>query len=116
MHSNAIYDSLSHILHSPVIYIALVRHNNDEYFFCVGNHSFFIIDSQLNNVKAEVFYAHVERIILDTSKDKLLLIQLTDNRDSGVPSKLILDTENRYFLVEQLKSAWKTDYMFRLGK
>jgi len=116
MQSNAINDSLSLILKSPITYLAFVQHNEDNYFLCVGSHSFFIVDSKLDTVKAEVFFAHVQRIILDTSKNKYIFIQLHENRDPNVPIKLILCTENRTALVEQLKSAWKADHMFRLGK
>lgn len=117
MRSNAINDSLSRILKSPITYITLVTHNEGkEYFLCIGSHSFFIIDSKLDDIEAEVFYAHVQRVVVDTSKSKLLLIQLSDNRTSNVPGKLILKTENRRALTDQLKAAWKTDYMFRLGK
>src|SRR5688500_7946649 len=113
MHSNAIHDSLSHILKSPITYISLVEHKEKCYFICIGSHSFFIVDFNLDSVQAEVFYAHVQRLVMDTGKHKFLLVQLSDNRDPHVPTKLILATEDRRTLVEQLKSAWKTDLMYR---
>jgi len=115
MHSNAIHDALSQLLKSPITYVTLVEHNNKEYFICIGTHSFFIIDSDLESIKAEVFYAHVQKLVIDTGKYKFLLIQLTDNRDANVPGKMILCTENRKVLVDHIKSAWKTDHMYRLG-
>ena len=115
MQSNAIQDSLSHILKSPITYITQVEQNETKFFMCIGSHSFFLIDYSLETSKAEVFYAHIQRLMLDTSRHKLLLIQLSDNRSQEVPTKLILSTENRKTLVEHLKSSWKTDHMFRLG-
>jgi len=116
MKSNAINEALSLILKSPITYLASVQHKEEHYFLCIGSHSFFIVDSKLETVKAEVFFAHVQRLILDTSKNKYIFLQLHENRDPNVPLKLILSTENRSALVEQIKSAWKADHMFRLGK
>ena len=116
MNSNAFYDSLSQLLKSPITYVTQFEQNAELYFICIGNHSFFIIDEKLDSVRAEVFYAHVQKIIIDTSPKKYLLLQLTENRDPNVPSKLVIVTENRKTVSDHIRSSWKTDYMYRLGK
>jgi hypothetical protein len=115
MNSNAIHDALSQLLKSPINYVTQFEQNTELFFICIGNHSFFIIDEKLDSVRAEVFFAHVQKLVIDSSPKKYLLIQLTENRDPKVPSKLVMATENRKAISDHLRSAWKADYMFRLG-
>jgi hypothetical protein len=115
MNSNAILDALSHLLKSPISHISEIQHNNTYYFICVGNHSFFIIEHNLKTVKAEIFYAHLQKLVVDTGKHKFLMLCLGEGKEKHVPPKMIIATENRKALAEHLRAAWKTDHMYRLG-
>lgn len=115
MNSNAILDALSQILKSPISHISKIQHNRTNYFICVGNHSFFILDEELKENKAEIFYAHLQKMIIDTGKYRLLMLCLSEGREKHVPPKMILACENRKILADHLRAAWKTDHMFRLG-
>ena len=115
MRSNAIFEALGQCLKSPIYYIVQVNHNGEEYFVALSKHSMFFIESKLEEVKTEIFYAHIIRILLDPDNVCFLQIQFSDNRDENIPAKMNLATEERKQFTDWLRVCWKTDYMFRIG-
>lgn len=115
MISNPIYQSFSQLLRCPINHIALVGQNNVQYYFCLGRHSFIIINQGLTDIINEVFYAHIVKIILDMSNRFFVEIQLSENRDPNLPAKLVIETEDRKSLVDWITTSYKTDHMFRMG-
>jgi hypothetical protein len=116
MKANAIFQAFAQVLKSPIYFVCAADHNGVEYYIALSKHSLFIVDAQLNEVKAEVFYAHLSRVVLDPNKGSYIQLQLSDNREEHLPSKMNLAIEDRKQFSDWLRVNWKTDYMFRLGK
>lgn len=113
--SQAVLIALSEIVQTPLNFVCLIEQGGNEYFMCLARHSFFLLDETLRSVRAEVFYAHIDKVIIDISKPNLIQLALIETRPPNVPMKLDLMTADKQVLLDSLKSSWKTDYMYRKG-
>lgn len=126
MRSHAILNALEHKTHTRIRYFCQVNHVgiidepfSDTCLFCLGEHSIFVISSDMQDTKGEIFYAHVERVVeqgYDKGAQNVLRIELSDDRQKGIPQKMTLITSEKEMLLKYLKCYWETDYMWRLGK
>jgi hypothetical protein len=73
----------------------------------------------MQETKGEIFYAHVERVVeqgYDKGAQNVLRIELTEDRQKGIPHKMTLITSEKDMLLKYLKCYWETDFMWRLGR
>ena len=114
--SESLMTGLSQVVRCPISFVCVVNFMENEYFFCLGQHSFFLIQKNLEEINCEIFLAHIDYVFMDEYKYNVLQIQFSDNRDNKIPAKMNFIADERKLLLNHLSSAWKTDYMFRRGR
>lgn len=114
--SESLMHGLSHIVRCPISFVCVINFKENDYFFCLGQHSFFLIKESLAEYECEIYLAHIETVFIDDYKYNLLQLHFSDNRDNKIPAKMNILTDDRPLLVNHLSSSWKTDYMYRRGR
>jgi 5-bromo-4-chloroindolyl phosphate hydrolysis protein len=112
--SKSVLMAMGKVVFSELSFVCMIE-STKNYFIALSRHSFFLLTPEKLSYVAEVFYAHIEKVVLDTSTTTLVQIFLSDNREKNLPSTLSLCTDDRRLLVDNLKVMWKTDCMFRLN-
>ena len=126
MQSTAILDALKVKLKAPVRYYCQVVHigieDNEPFdtpiIMCLGEHSMFLLDKEMQQLQGEIFYAHMTRIVEPTegsASSDIMRIEINDDRPRGIPAKITLISSERLTLLKHLKCYWETDYMWRLA-
>jgi hypothetical protein len=114
--SESLMEALKELLKCPISFVCVVRLQEEDYFFCLGRHSFFFLDKELSKIVCEIYLAHIETVLVETRHLSALQFQLSENRDSSIPAKINVFSDDRRLLITHLTAAWKTDHMFRKGK
>jgi len=114
--SETLMQGLSHVVRCPLSFVCVINFKENDYFFCLGQHSFFLIKRNLEEIECEIYLAHIETVFIDNYKYNILQIQFSENRDNKIPAKMNLITDDRPLLINHMASSWKTDYMFRKGR
>lgn len=114
--SESLMEGLKELLKCPISFVCVIRLHEEDYIFCLGRHSFFFLDKELSKIVCEIYLAHIETVLIETQHPSALQFQLSENRDSNIPAKMNVFSDDRRLLITHLLAAWKTDYMFRKGK
>ena len=114
--SESLMQGLTKIVRCPICFVCVINFKSFDYFFSLGQHSFFLINEDLEKIRCEIYLAHIETVFIDNYKFNVLQIQFSDNRDNQVPAKMNMLCEDRPLLISHLSAAWKTDYMYRKGR
>lgn len=88
-------------------------------FLGLGKHGLYFLQKNLNAILegGEVYYAYVEKCVVDTNSATDICIVLNDNRPSVWESeRLFIRSENRTLLVRHLHCNWQADFMWRFGR
>jgi len=116
---NAVYNALSKVVNSKLNFVSMIdlqiKGESEPCFLCLGKHQFFLLTVEDFSEKDSVYYAHIDNVLLDKKRNVLVQITVTDDRNPET-QKFTVFAEDRDKLVASLKSAWKTDHMFRCNK
>lgn len=63
--SVSLLEGLQTITNEKISFLCKVYHNTTPYFLCLARHSMLFLDKKVHSIKAEVYYASIERILLD---------------------------------------------------
>ena len=128
LQSQAILAALKSKLKCPIRYFCQVTHIGMQegspfqipIIFCLGEHSMFLLDDQMQGVLGEVYYAHIILVVEQDSTAKgqvdVMRIEINDDRPAGIPAKITVISSEKSILLKHLRCYWETDYMWRVSK
>lgn len=91
-------------------------------FLCLGKHEIFFMSLDLNafifaQEGGSLYYAHLQKVVVDSISKRHCLLLLSDNRPACWGSeRLFVSSERRDVLLRHLQVSWQTDTMWRLGR
>jgi hypothetical protein len=112
LQSQAILEALKSKLRCPIRYFCQVSHIgihegspfNTPIIFCLGEHSMFLLDEDMKNIKGEIYYAHIVQVVeqLENTKNQVdvLRIEMNDDRPENIPAKISVSTSEKNILIK----------------
>ena len=70
--SVSLLSGLNEVMTEKISFLCHVHHNKNPYYLCLARHSVIFLNKTVKRVEAEIFYAHIERIIVDKN-DKTIV-------------------------------------------